>query len=238
MHEYYAKNKAKLKKDMNKMLSLISGELEEASGKKYKEIIEEIWTYYENELLDKFPYIGGDKASGTRNLTGAYCFVAMGEVLKKYGSGIDEIGKLMVLSYERLAYKMSPIVRKIFRKLAKNTKLLNKMFLKRDAKNEKNISKYPDSFKTKTKIPPEEGYDFSFHNIACPLANFAKQYGYEEYMPYLCNLDYVMLGVMEIPLFREHTCFEDGDYCDFKIKNDAKPLPYWPPVFRQGKGYK
>ena len=40
MHEYYARNKAKLKKDMNKMLSLISGELEEASGKKYKEIIE------------------------------------------------------------------------------------------------------------------------------------------------------------------------------------------------------
>ena len=47
-----------------------------------------------------------------------------------------------------------------------------------------------------------------------------------------------MLGVMGIPLFREHTCFEDGDYCDFKIKNDAKSLPYWPPVFRQGKGYK
>ena len=64
------------------MLSLISGELEEPSGKKYKEIIEEIWAYYENGLLDKFPYIGGDKASGTRNLTGAYCFVAMGEVLK------------------------------------------------------------------------------------------------------------------------------------------------------------
>jgi len=54
MHEYYARNKAKLKKDMNKMLSLISGELEEASGKKYKEIIEGIWAYYENELLDKF----------------------------------------------------------------------------------------------------------------------------------------------------------------------------------------
>ena len=133
MHEYYAKNKAKLKKDMNKMLFLISGEFEKASGKRYT---------------------------------------------------------------------------------------------------------YPDSFKTKTKIPPEAGYDFSFHNIACPLANFAKQYGYEGYMPYLCNLDYVMLGVMEIPLFREHTCFEDGDYCDFKIKWDEKPMKYVPPVFKQGKGYK
>ena len=53
-------------------------------------------------------------------------------------------------------------------------------------------------------------------------------------MPYLCNLDYVMFGVFGVPLFREHTCFEDGDYCDFKLKMDTKPMEYWPPVFEQG----
>ena len=57
-------------------------------------------------------------------------------------------------------------------------------------------------------------------------------------MPYLCNLDYVMFGVLGAPLYREHTCFEDGDYCDFKLKLDAKPLPYWPPVFSQDNPYK
>ena len=35
MHTYYAENKDKLKKETNKMLSLIRSELEEASGKKY-----------------------------------------------------------------------------------------------------------------------------------------------------------------------------------------------------------
>lgn len=76
------------------------------------------------------------------------------------------------------------------------------------------------------------------HNLVCPLSNFAKAHGYEAYMPYLCNLDYVMFGVFGVPLFREHTCFEDGDYCDFKLKMDARPMEYWPPVFTQGKGYK
>lgn len=76
---------------------------------------------------------------------------------------------------------------------------------------------------------------YNYHNLVCPLSNFAKAHGYEEYMPYLCNLDYVMFGV---PLYREHTCFEDGDYCDFKLKIGAKPMTYWPPVFKQGKGYK
>ena len=37
-------------------------------------------------------------------------------------------------------------------------------------------------------------------------------------MPYLCNLDYVMFGVLEAPLYREHTCFEDGDYCDQRVE--------------------
>ena len=57
-------------------------------------------------------------------------------------------------------------------------------------------------------------------------------------MPYLCNLDYVMFGVLGTPLFREHTCFEDGDYCDFKLKIATEPLPYWPPVFQQDNPYK
>ncbi len=55
---------------------------------------------------------------------------------------------------------------------------------------------------------------------------------------YLCSLDYVMLGVFGVPLFREHICFEDGDYCDFNLKMNAKLMTCWPSVFTQGKGYK
>lgn len=238
VHTYYAKSKDKLKKDMNKMLSLIRPELEEASGKKYGDMFAEIWRYYEVELLERFPYIGGKRISGTRNLTGAYSFVAMGEVLKKHGVPLEERGRLMVRSYERMTMKMPWFVRKGMSKLCKRTRLLNRIFMKKDAKNAANAAQNPGSFETKTQIPPEEGYDFSYHNLVCPLADFAKQYGYEEYMPYLCNLDYVMFGLLGVPLFREHTCFEDGDFCDFKIKIGEKPMEYWPPVFTQGRGYK
>lgn len=93
------------------------------------------------------------------------------------------------------------------------------------------------SFESRTQIPPETGCDFSYHNLVCPLANFAKECGYEAYLPYLCNLDYVMFGIMGVPLLRTCTCF-DGSYCDFTRKVDAQPMPYWPPVFSQGNGYK
>ena len=176
--------------------------------------------------------------SGTKNLTGAYCFVAMGEVLKRYGSSIDEIGHLMVLFYERNFQKLSRIAKVVMGKAFTSPKLLNKMLIKKDKKNEDNAKINPGSFETRTQIPPEEDYEVSYHNLVCPLSDFAKKYGYEEYMPYLCNLDYVMFGIMGAPLYREHTCFEDGDYCDFKLKVGADILPYWPPVFSQDNPYK
>ena len=146
-------------------------------------------------MLENFPYIGGDNVSGTGNLTGAYCFVSMGEVLKGYGVQMEEIGHLMVLAYERRFNSMPGIVKTIARKSFTNVKSLNKKYLKKDAQNAANAAENPGSFETKTMIPPEKGYDFSYHNLVCPLSDFAKTYGYEEYMPYLCNLDYVMFGV-------------------------------------------
>ncbi len=238
MHAYYESNRLKFKAGMNKFLSLVAPELEKASGKEYAALSEEIWTYYEKNLLERFPYIGGDKVSGTKNLTGAYYFVAMGEVLKQYGATMDVIGHIMVLSYERYYLRMPGIIRAIMGKMYRSPGLLNKMLLKKDAKNAANAAVNPGSFETRTQIPPEKGCDFSYHNLVCPLANFARLYGYEEYMPYLCNLDYVMFGVLGAPLYREHTCFEDGDYCDFKLKLSAETLPYWPPVFQQDNPYK
>ena len=238
MHEYYAKKAPKLRKAMNGLLKPISAELEKYSNKPFPDVFREIWNHYEKNILENFPYIGGDAVSGTSNLTGAYCFVSMGEVLKGYGVEMDEIGHLMVLAYERRFNAMPGIVKTIAHRSFTNVKSLNKKYLKKDAENATNAAENPGSFETKTMIPPENGFDFSYHNPVCPLADFARSYGYEEYMPYLCNLDYVMFGVFGVPLFRERTCFEDGDYCDFKLKIDAKPMEYWPPVFQQDKGYK
>lgn len=237
MHEYYEKKSGSLKKTLTGFLMLVGPEMEHISGKPCAAAVEEIWSIYERDMLSRFPYIGGDEASGTKNLTEAYMLVAMGEYLKGFNASMEDIGHLMTLAYERRMLKMPGLVRKIMGKMFTNPKKLNKMFLKKDAQNAANAAKNPGSFETKTQLPPEDGYDFSYHNLVCPLANFARQHGYEAYMPYLCNLDYVMFGIVGAPLFREHTCV-DGDYCDFKLKVDAKPMPYWPPVFSQGKGYK
>lgn len=70
MHEYYAKNAPKLKKALNSYLKPIAPELEQRNGKSYAPLLAEIWDHYEKNMLECFPYIGGDSVSGTKNLTG------------------------------------------------------------------------------------------------------------------------------------------------------------------------
>ena len=122
MHEYYAKNKQKLKKTMNGYLKPVAKEIEDRTGKPYPEVFEKIWALYEQNMLEKFPYIGGDDVSGTGNLTGAYMFVAMGEVMRKYGADMEEVGHTMVLAYERKFEKIPGFVRALIRKVFINPK--------------------------------------------------------------------------------------------------------------------
>lgn len=60
MHEYYRKNKGKLQNEMDGYLKLVSPEIEEIFGKSYPQAFAEIWTYYDQEMLEHFPFIGGD----------------------------------------------------------------------------------------------------------------------------------------------------------------------------------
>lgn len=237
MHEYYKRNAPKLKKTMDSLLKPISSELEDYCGKPYKKIFCEIWDLYEKKFLEHFPYIG-DNISETTSLTGAYYFVAMGEILKTHDVDMHQIGHLMALSFERKFFKIPKFIRKIFGKLFRNQRLINIILRKKERKSIINAEKTPGSFESKAILPPEEGYFFSYRYMACPLSDFAKKYGYTEYMPYLCNLDYVMFGAFGAPLYRECTIASGDGYCDFKLKSDAGVMEYWPPVFMQGKGYK
>ena len=228
MHPYYAAHRKALKKDMDGFLKLISGELEEATGRSYPQLLEEIWTCYEEQLLERFPYIGGAKASGTRNLTGAFVYVAMGEVCRTaYGMSLEQWGLLTTTSYQRYFARLPGFLAKLAGKLMSRPKLINRLLRKKDAKNAANAAENPGSFETETQ-PPTAEYPAIYHTTVCPLHNFAREYGYMEYMPYLCNLDYVMFAALGVPFYREKTCAAGDGCCDFKLKPGAPINAAWP----------
>ena len=227
MHPYYEKNKAKLRKSMDGFLSLIREELESDLGMDYPDIMEEVFDCYWKDMVEYFPYIGGDKASGTGNLTGAYVYVALGVVCTKRGMELERWGYLTTLSYQRYFDKFPAFAKKLMGKMFTTPWIVTKALKKKDEKNAANARENPGSFETKVQ-PPTEDYPVIYHNLVCPLANFAKERGYMEYLPYLCNLDYVMFGSMGVPLYREKTCASGDEYCDFKLKKGAPVVPAWP----------
>lgn len=201
MHAYYEKNCGRWRKTMKGFLALVRPELENAGGTAYDAVFEEIWNLYEREMLERFPYIGGDDVGDTKNLTEAYMLVAMGEWLRSRGATLEEAGRLMTVAYEQRMLRIPKLLRVLMGRLLTNPGVLNRLFPKKDARNAANAARNPGSFETKTQIPPEAGYDFSYHNLVCPLANFARQYGYEAYMP-SCSASWACRSSGNTPAWR------------------------------------
>lgn len=61
---------------------------------------------------------------------------------------------------------------------------------------------------------------FYYHYTNCPINNFCRKYGYEEFTPVLCNIDYATFAMMGARLIRQHTLAEGGPMCDYWIVSD------------------
>ena len=229
MHQYYKQNIRKLQKEMDGYLEQIRSEIEEIFDKPYPEVFTEIWNYYVREMLEYFPYIGGNDSTGTRNLTGCMFLVTVGVVGKGYGLSIYRWGWLATVLYERHFDQIPRLLRRLAGGLFNRCPgLVTHMLRRKDRKNAANAAENPGSFVTRTMEPTAE-FPIIYHNQVCPIYEFCKSRGYMEYLPYMCNLDYVMFRSFGIALYREKTCATGDGFCDFKMKRGA-PIPAaWPP---------
>lgn len=61
---------------------------------------------------------------------------------------------------------------------------------------------------------------FSFTLVGCPLAEYAKKYGYMEIMPHMCALDHKYAKVLHARLIRTHTVATGAGSCDYRYVPD------------------
>ena len=216
---------------MNAYLQLIQPEIQAIFQKPYEQIFGEIWSYYEQNMLEHFPYIGGDTFSGTKNLTGCMFFIAIGVVGKGYGLSTHNWGRLITTLYGRHAEKMPrALLLTVSFLFNRHPMIVRKLLTVKDKRNQKNAAKNPGSFVTEM-IEPTAEYPIIFYNHVCPIYEFCREYGYMEYLPYMCNLDYVMFRSVGVSLYREKTCAAGDGVCDFKLGLSLPPPSVWPPHF-------
>lgn len=229
MHPYYQQNEERLKRQMNAYLILVRLEIEQIFGKAYDEAFEEIWGYYRAQMLERCPYIGGDRSSGTKNLTGCLFFIAVGVCGKNHGLSTHEWGRLATTIYQRWFARLPRSLRRAARFLFRQAPgVVNMALRRRDRRNARIAQKHPGGFITET-LPPTAEYSLIYLSKRCPINDFCRRYGYMEYLPYMCNLDYVMFAAFEVPLYREKTCASGDGVCDFKLKRRAPVPDIWPP---------
>ena len=76
-------------------------------------------------------------------------------------------------------------------------------------------------------------YEFT----ACPVADFAKQFGLLDVLPALCNPDFTAMELLHARLVRKTTC-GNGDRCDYTIYGDRDPALADHPEYIDEQGYR
>ena len=88
-----------------------------------------------------------------------------------------------------------------------------------------------------TVAPYENGKPIYYEFTACPAAEFAKQFGFTDIMPALCNVDYASMELLHARLVRTTTCV-DGCRCDYAICGDQDPYGKEHPEYRDEAGFR
>ena len=152
------------------------------------------------ELKEKAPNLGGKENTLANNMDMFLLFLSFYEASdhRMAGEAIDEI---IADLYARL-------------------KFLNKYMYK-------SYQAYSDKVKQKKSrgewldtwdmiVNPENTKEgFAFTLVGCPIADYAKKYGYEELMPHMCALDHSYAKIMHAKLIRTHTVATGADSCDY-----------------------
>ncbi len=71
-------------------------------------------------------------------------------------------------------------------------------------------------------LPYQKDKPIYYEFTACPVAEFAAEFGFEDIMPALCNVDYASMELIHARLVRCTTC-SNGEKCDYTIVGDCDP---------------
>ena len=167
------------------------------------------------KLMRKAPDIGGRENSLANNLNMFILFLSYYEATnhRMAGEAIDEIIDDI---YKHLYF------------LNKIMDINNRKFLRIFRKYlYRSYQKYADKVSEKRSRgqwmdtwgmivnPNNDDRGFAFTLVGCPLAEYAKKYGYMELMPHMCALDHTYAKLMHAKLIRTHTVATGADSCDY-----------------------
>ena len=213
--DYYLKQKYKLVKNHQKMMSIGKPLMQERYGTELAETaVSQSITEFE-KLLPEIPYIGGSANHMTDTIVQMTSLLALYRVLKQHSKPVEEIGDLF--------YEMTQAHVKRFPQFLRH--LIGKFYLSRwnfkRMKKKAAVSQqrqYPGDFVIEL-VPTQKGNTLQGINyLECGVVKFFAQQGAAELTPHMCRIDYLLFPAMGIQLKRTGTIAQGCTHCDFRFE--------------------
>ena len=143
-----------------------------------------------------------------------------------------------VTSFREIEEMEENLILPIFRRLRFvdcNKPLWRKLMYRAFQNAEKQFAKWHDY--EMHVAPYDKDKPIYYEFTACPAAEFAKQFGFTDIMPALCNVDFASMEMLHARLIRTNTCV-NGCRCDYTICGDQDPYIKEHPEYRDEAGFR
>lgn len=214
---YYTARKWQLMAGFDLGARLISGVAISRYGERFAETVL-VGARREYELLiPQLPYIGGRRNPLTQIMVSAGMFLALYRMMKAQGKEVEEIGAFVYEGVER-AYGLLPrFVLYMYGGLS---------FTERRRRKEHRLAlesqkrRYAGDWVYSIIEGDGESFDYGLDFVECGICKFFHVQGADEFVRYMCRLDFIMSERMGMGLVRTTTIAEGGEKCDFRYRRE------------------
>jgi hypothetical protein len=173
-------------------------------------------------FLTQLPYIGGDQNIFTFTFVSSAAALAYIRVLEKYGLSVSTIGKVLNEIFGDVYENLPGVVKWYLRwsEFSPGRRKKLEAFARESQKKE-----YPDNWVMEYVEGEGKEFDYACNFSECAVLKFFTKMEADEYMPYVCVMDFTSSKALRTGLHRTATVYYGGDYCDFQFKKNRPSLP-------------
>jgi hypothetical protein len=228
---YYLGRKTEfLNQARSSMSSVLSALSEREGGGFASAVVDQSLARYEI-LLPNLPYIGGDQNELTGNLCQGALGMAFYQVMKSRGRSAEESGGVLYRAAEQWARAMP-----LAGLNSQSAGSAGAQQARARSAERSRRRKYPADW-VFTYLPGEgQSFDWGVDYSECGLCKLYAANGAEEFIRYMCLLDYPLSRVMDTGLRRTTTLALGGDRCDFRYTLGGEIRMEWTPAFLRRPG--
>lgn len=168
-------------------------------------------------LIPQLPYIGGRRNPHTRLIIAAAMFLALYKVLKRRGRPVEEIGELVHEAVQAFFDTLPRFLLRSYGRLNFTRRALRGAYKSALESQER---EYPGAWVYAVVEGDGVAFDWGIDQLECGICKFFAAHDAEEFVPYMCDLDFIASDYFGWGLVRTTTLAEGGERCDFRFKRE------------------